>query len=85
MTWLPVEGLRFTRFLSEQPDEARNSISKSSSKILSRCRDPKTVLPKQSHLIVGEIQSGKTMSFTGVAALARDNGFSLIIVIANRP
>jgi hypothetical protein len=35
----------------------------------------------KSHLIVGEVQSGKTMSFTGVASLARDNGFSLIVVI----
>lgn len=27
-----------------------------------------------THLVVGYVQSGKTMSFTGVLAMARDNG-----------
>ena len=45
------------------------------------------VSPGQSNgqvagLVVGYIQSGKTLSFTTVAALARDNGFQLVIVIA---
>lgn len=81
MTWLPVDGTRFNRFISEQPEEARDSITLSSKKILARCRDPKTVTPMSTHLIVGEVQSGKTMSFTGVTALARDNGFPIIVVI----
>jgi hypothetical protein len=33
-------------------------------------------------LVVGNVQSGKTMSFTTVIGLARDNGFPLVIVIA---
>ena len=33
-------------------------------------------------LVVGYVQSGKTMSFTTVIALARDNGFPLVILIA---
>jgi hypothetical protein len=33
-------------------------------------------------LVIGYVQSGKTLSFTAVMALARDNGFQLIIVIA---
>src|SRR5690606_4417069 len=33
-------------------------------------------------LIVGYVQSGKTLSFTTVSALAHDNGFRLVIVIA---
>ena len=32
--------------------------------------------------MIGYVQSGKTMSFTTVAALARDNGFQIVIVIA---
>jgi hypothetical protein len=31
--------------------------------------------------VLGQVQSGKTMSFTGVTALARDNGFRMVIVI----
>lgn len=30
-------------------------------------------------LVVGYVQSGKTLSFTTVIGLARDNGFPLII------
>jgi hypothetical protein len=81
MTWLPATGARFNRFISEQPEEARDSITLSSKKILARCRDPKAVSTMSTHLIVGEVQSGKTMSFTGVTALARDNGFPIIVVI----
>ena len=33
-------------------------------------------------LVVGNVQSGKTTSFTTVAALARDNGYRMVIVIA---
>lgn len=33
-------------------------------------------------LAVGYVQSGKTMSFTTLLALARDNGFRLVVVIA---
>jgi hypothetical protein len=81
MTWLPMAAARFNRFISEQPEEARDSITLSSKKILARCRDPKVISKMSTHLIVGEVQSGKTMSFTGVTALARDNGFPIIVVI----
>jgi len=80
-SWNPTPGPRFNKFVSEQPEEARASISLSSTKILSRCRDPKFPSVQRSQLVVGEVQSGKTMSFTGVAALARDNGFPIVIVI----
>ena len=33
-------------------------------------------------IVVGEVQSGKTMSFTALTALAHDNGFAIVIVIA---
>jgi hypothetical protein len=31
--------------------------------------------------VLGQVQSGKTLSFTAVAAVARDNGYRLVIVI----
>ena len=50
--------------------------------ILSRCSPP-TDPPDapRTGLVLGQVQSGKTMSFTGVATLARDNGVRLVIVI----
>lgn len=34
-----------------------------------------------THLVVGYVQSGKTMSFTGVLAMARDNGYRVAIIL----
>lgn len=48
--------------------------------VLERCMPPQGSDGQETGLIVGYVQSGKTMSFTTVAALARDNGFRLIIV-----
>jgi hypothetical protein len=50
--------------------------------ILSRCVPPIEAAGQDTGLIVGYVQSGKTMSFTTVAALARDNGYAVVIVIA---
>src|SRR6476659_8165634 len=33
-------------------------------------------------LVVGYVQSGKTLSFTALMAMARDNGFPLVILLA---
>ncbi len=33
-------------------------------------------------LVVGEVQSGKTMSFTALVAMAHENGFPLVVVLA---
>lgn len=35
-----------------------------------------------THLVVGYVQSGKTMSFTGLTALALDNGYRVIVYLA---
>jgi len=39
-------------------------------------------MPDTTHLVVGYVQSGKTMSFTGLMALALDNGYRIVIVLA---
>lgn len=38
--------------------------------------------PETTHLVVGYVQSGKTMSFTGLTALAKDNGYRIVIYLA---
>ena len=35
-----------------------------------------------THLVVGYVQSGKTMSFTGLTALALDNGYRIVVYLA---
>lgn len=35
-----------------------------------------------THLAVGYVQSGKTMSFTGLTALAKDNGYRMVVYLA---
>ncbi len=50
--------------------------------ILSQGASPEEDTGQETGLIVGYVQSGKTMSFETVAALARDNGFQMVIVVA---
>ena len=51
--------------------------------VLAHCNPHGAVnLPETTHLAVGYVQSGKTMSFTGVTALAKDNGYRVIIYLA---
>lgn len=53
------------------------------SDVLAHCNPHDAVnLPETTHLAVGYVQSGKTMSFTGVTALAKDNGYRVIIYLA---
>lgn len=50
--------------------------------ILGRCLPPTETAGRETGLVVGYVQSGKTMSFETVIALARDNGYGLVIVLA---
>jgi Z1 domain len=60
---------------------AKKRLVDSSVAILGSGIDP-SVGGSSTGLIVGYVQSGKTLSFTTVIGLARDNGFPLVIVIA---
>lgn len=62
-------------------EAAKKRLIESSVAILGSGIDP-TVGGSSTGLIVGYVQSGKTLSFTTVIGLARDNGFPLVIVIA---
>ena len=50
--------------------------------ILNHCNPHDAVTnPETTHLVVGYVQSGKTMSFTGVLAMARDNGYRVAVIL----
>ncbi len=71
-----------TRKLAHESDEARAAVLNSAAAILSKSVDPNAQTGSETGLVVGYVQSGKTLSFTTVMALARDNGFQLVIVVA---
>lgn len=51
--------------------------------ILSHCNPhDATTAQDTTHLVIGYVQSGKTMSFTALTTLARDNNYKIIIYLA---
>lgn len=70
LDYLELDETSTTRLLNE------------SKEILSLCGNPETSENDEAGLVFGYVQSGKTMSFTTVTALARDNEYQIIIVIA---
>jgi hypothetical protein len=77
-------GMAFEDYIESLPVEMQDSLKKTTSRILERCNfKPETRNDdEQSQLVVGEVQSGKTASFTGLAAMARDTGVPIVIVLA---
>ena len=77
-------GKSFDDYIQSLPVEMQDPLTSTSIRIIERCNfqlDRRND-EEQAQLIVGEVQSGKTASFTGVAALARDHGVPIVIVIA---
>ena len=88
--WRPqvLENGEAQRLLQRQaeiglPQSARDEIMRSGMGIIARCVSPDEAADHQeTGLVVGYVQSGKTLSFTTVAALACDNRYPLIIVLS---
>ncbi|MQY52685.1 Z1 domain-containing protein [Rhodocyclus gracilis] len=64
--------------LRDGPD----SVLQEAIRILGRCLPPTEHSGSETGLVVGYVQSGKTMSFETVIALARDNEYGIVIVLA---
>lgn len=82
--WQPEVGPETIALLEHTrvPVQSRSRIVQEAVDILSRCQPPTEGSGQVTGLVVGYVQSGKTMSFTTVAALARDNKYRLVIIIA---
>ena len=62
--------------------EGALNLRDSTIRILNHCNPHfATTNRETTHLVVGYVQSGKTMSFTGVLAMARDNNYRVAIVL----
>ena len=77
-------GGEFSEFLSRQvlDDASKLRIVEISKRILARTELLDSKMSSNCQLVVGEVQSGKTMSFTALIALAHENGFPLVVVLA---
>ena len=92
--WEPNrEGLRFKEFIDIKKEKGDididekiiKSISNEASDILGKCINPNNfekINLDSTGLVVGQVQSGKTLSMTAVSALAMDNGFGIVIVMS---
>lgn len=81
-SWSPVVRDELASFLADKVHaSSRAKTQFETCKILARGIEPGAP-GVSAGLVVGYVQSGKTTSFTAAAALARDNGFAIVIVIA---
>ena len=78
---------RLGRFLvssKDLPDEdAFTSLHRERAlAIIRKCGDPRQTQRSRTSLAIGYVQSGKTISMTTLACIARDNGYRIIVVLA---
>ena len=81
--WSPLRGDEVRDLIAHLglDDESSERVAAEATTILSRCLPPRGTAESTTGLVLGYVQSGKTMSFTTVAALARDNSFPMVIVV----
>lgn len=93
LKWSPVTGDATHSFVSsksnpnsgptyEELTHGESSLVQEAMRILGRCLPPTEPFGSETGLVVGYVQSGKTMSFETVISLAKDNGYGLVIVFA---
>lgn len=76
-SWNPIRGTCFNSV-----DAPTDVVRQEAVAVMSRCVSPTVPHGRKTGLVIGYVQSGKTSSFTSVAALARDNDFQLVIVVS---
>jgi hypothetical protein len=80
-----TEGVRTRDLISrlkKLDSDERDNLINETTEILCQCVNPVNTVGSTTGIAVGYVQSGKTMSFTTLTALAIDNGFRIIIYFA---
>ena len=82
--WQPFIGEEAMRLMAYKglPGPAAADIQQAAARILGFGQDPSGGDGQRTGLVVGYVQSGKTLSFTTVIALARDNNIPIVVVVA---
>jgi hypothetical protein len=86
VTWEPIIGSGIYSFISgidflANDKDRQELVVQQAKRILSRCANPTLQVDRKCSLVLGQVQSGKTLSFTSVIALARDNKISLTVLL----
>ena len=83
--WAPTIGVETLSVVDSalERDDEKAVVLRENRRILARCVDPSSA-PQASRagLVIGYVQSGKTLSFTTLTAMARDNQIPLVILLA---
>lgn len=82
--WQPYQGEEIDNLMKFKgfPEDVRNKIVDETFRIMEMCGNPNDDTNIDTGLVIGYVQSGKTLSFTSLTALAKDNHYQLIIIIA---
>jgi len=83
--WSPHVGNELVSLLDKKcrgDDAMRARVQTSTLRILSNCANPDGPEAQGTGLIVGYVQSGKTLSYTALIAAAHDNDIPIVVVIA---
>lgn len=82
--WLPSVGVETQSLLAhlQLPRESEQTLIDETAEILSQCGNPYNNSNSEIGLVFGYVQSGKTMSFTTLTAMAKDNNYQVVIIIA---
>ncbi|MBF8294201.1 MAG: hypothetical protein HW389_746 [Bacteroidetes bacterium] len=67
---------------SDVTDEQWDEIENTAASVLSQCPNPGGQTGRVTGLALGKVQSGKTLSYTTLIALAVDNGYRITVVLA---
>jgi hypothetical protein len=77
-----VVGSTYTQFEGEVVPAASRDRAREDAVFLLGNLFPSSSSSGRTVLAVGQVQSGKTMSYEGLICLARDNGISLVVVVS---
>lgn len=79
-----IELLRSKGFanVDKTPNESGERVLNETYRIMQVCGNPNNPTNNETGIVIGYVQSGKTLSFTTLTALARDNNYQIVIVIA---
>ena len=87
--WIPFVGDETNELLRSKgfanPDRNLNEdgvrVLDETYRIMQVCGNPNNATNNETGIVIGYVQSGKTLSFTTLTALARDNNYQIVIII----
>jgi hypothetical protein len=80
--WQPFVGEETLGLLKRKGFENDGRVLNETLRIMQVCGNPNNATNNETGIVIGYVQSGKTLSFTTLTALARDNNYQIVIVIA---